>query len=122
MATDDDGDDDGDGEVKWVKQDAFVMPVLPKSLKVDPLFAGLLHTTSFLELSGDDTVDEDGAVEALEHVGLYFQSLPAAQLQSLQEQVQRVAEHARKKKWGEPAVEFFAEFFENFGIGGEEED
>ena len=113
-------DDSGD-PIRWVKKDAFVMPVLPKSLHVDPLVAGLLHLMAFLELSGDDTVDPDWAVEAMEHVGHYLQQLPPDQVEAVREQVRRVAEHARKKKWGAEAVEFFTEFLENFGLGGDDE-
>jgi hypothetical protein len=38
----------------------------------------------------------------------------------LREQVDRVADHARKENWGAEAVEFFAEFLENLGVGEEE--
>jgi hypothetical protein len=113
--------DNDDDKVRWVKKDAFVMPVLPKSLKVDPVVAGFLHMMAFLELSGDDTVDPDWAVEAMEHVGYYLQQLPADQIAPLREQVNRVAEYARKKKWGKDAVKFFSEFLENFGIGVDDE-
>src|SRR5262249_50702506 len=104
--------DDAD-PVRWRKKDAFVMPVLPKALKVDPVVAGFLHLAAFLELSGDETVDPDWAVEAMEHVGHYLQQLSAEQVAELQQQVNRVAEHARKQKWGKEAFEFFAEFLEN---------
>jgi hypothetical protein len=110
-----------DGPGKWVKKDAYVMPVLPKSLKADPVVAALLHVTAFLELSGDDTVDLDWAVEAMEHVAYYLQRLPPERVEAVREQIARVAEHARKKRWGAEAVEFFAEFLENFGVGTEEE-
>src|SRR5262245_31529763 len=47
------------GPVLWLPKGAFVMPVLPRTLKVDPLLAALLHTMSFLEFSDDGTVDPD---------------------------------------------------------------
>jgi hypothetical protein len=112
--------DEPDDRVRWVKKDAFVMPVLPKSLRVDPVVAALLHLTAFLELSGDDTVDPDWAVEAMEHVGHYLGQLPPERVEAVREQVGRVAKHARKEKWGGAAVEFFAEFPDNFGVGGDE--
>lgn len=110
-----------DGPGRWVKKDAFVMPLLPASLRIDPVLASLLHVTAFLELSGDETVHPDWAVEAMEHVAHYFEQLPAERVAALREQVGRVAVHARKKKWGAEAVEFFAEFLENLGVGEEEE-
>lgn len=69
--------DDADDGVLWVRKDAFVMPLLPPDLGVDPLVAALLHVTAFLELSGDDAVDPDWAVEALEHVGHYLETATA---------------------------------------------
>jgi hypothetical protein len=101
---------------EWVEKDAFVMPVLPASLAVDPLLAALLHLTAFLELSGDRTVDPDRAVEAMEHVGHYLQQFPPERRDDIRAQVNLVAEHARRHKWGEAVVEFFREFFENFGL------
>jgi hypothetical protein len=121
MIDDDDTDDKSDG-VRWVKKDAFVMPVLPKSLQVDPVVASLLHLAAFLELSGDDSVDPDWAVEAMEHVGHYLQQLPTDRVGPLRQQIDRVAEYGRKKKWSQETVNYFDEFLENFGIGEEEGD
>src|SRR5262245_2697064 len=95
--------DKPDGKIRWVKKDAFVMPILPESLRVDPLVAGFLHMLAFLELSGDDTVDPDWAVEAMEHVGFYLERLPPDRRAALEEQVGWVAAHARKKKWDKAA-------------------
>jgi hypothetical protein len=97
------------------------MPVLPASLKVDPLVAALLHVVAFLELSGDQAVDPDWAVEAMEHVAHYLQQLSVEQVEALREQVGRAADHARKEKWATELVEFFVKFLENFGIVEEQE-
>jgi|RhiMetdeSRZDD1v2_1073273.scaffolds.fasta_scaffold362276_2 hypothetical protein len=82
--------------------------------------AALLHVTAFLELSGDDTVDPDWAVEALEHVGHYLEQLPPDRIEAVREQLGRVRKFARKNKWGKDAVEFFAEYLENVGLGVDE--
>jgi hypothetical protein len=110
-----------DGKIHWVKKDAFVMPVLPKTLKIDPLVAGFLHMLAFLELSGDEAVDPDWAVEAMEHVGYYFDQLSPKAKSDFAAQVERVAAHARKKKWSSAAVEFFDNFMESFGIVDEDD-
>lgn len=107
--------DESDDTIRWGKKDAFVLPVLPKSLKLDPLLAAVLHLMAFLELSGDDAVDPDWAVETMEHVGHYLAQLTDAQVAAIQEQVGRVVEHARKKKWGRKVVQFLNEFLENVG-------
>jgi hypothetical protein len=108
-----------DRKIHWVPKDAFVMPVLPKSLKIDALVAGFLHMVAFLELSGDDAVDPDWAVEAMEHVGYYFGLLSPKAKADFGSQVARVATHAKKEKWGKPAVEFFEQFMENIQTEGE---
>lgn len=105
-----------DDKGHWVKKEAFVMPLLPESLEVDPVIAGFLHMLAFLELSGDSTVDPDWAVEAMEHVGYYLDQLPPERKAAIGEEVSRVAAYAKKKKWGKPAVEFFTTFMENFGL------
>jgi hypothetical protein len=110
-----------DGPGEWVEKDAFVMPELPAALNVDPVVAALLHVTAFLELSGDGAVDPDAAVEAMESVGYYLRQLPTERVEAIREQVGRVAEHARKKKWGAEAVEFFTDYLDNVGVGDVEE-
>jgi len=107
-----------DGPGEWVAKEAFVMPELPAALKVDPVVAALLHVTAFLELSSDAAVDPDAAVEAQEHVGHYLLQLPAEQMAVVRTQAERVAALARRQKWGEEAVEFFAEYLDNYGVDG----
>ena len=107
--------DDGPGE--WVDKDAYVLPVLPESLGVDPMFAALLHTAAFLEISGDEAVNPDWAVEALEHMAYYLQRLPESDIDRLNRQLYSVAEYGRKDGWAEEVVEFIETFFEACGIG-----
>ncbi len=102
--------------MKWVPKGAYVMPVLPKPLKLDPILAALLHVGLFLEMSDDDTVDLDWAVEAMEHVGYYLQSIPIDDVTRIQDQLDRVAEHLRKKKQPDDAVEFVSEFLRHAGL------
>lgn len=75
-----------------------------------------------MELSGDETVDPDWAVEAMEYVGHYFDQLTPEAKKSFGEQGARVAAHARKKKWGKEAVEFFSRFMEDFGLVREDDE
>ena len=108
-------------KVRWVAKAAFVMPVLPELLNIDPIVAGYLHMLAFLELSEDEAVDPDWAIEAMEHVGYYVGQLSPKARATLADQAARVAAHARKEKWGQEAVEFFEGFMENFGIGEDDE-
>ncbi len=106
---------------EWIEKIAYVMPPLPTSLRVDPIVSALLHVAAFLELSVDEAVDPDSAVEAMEHVGFYLGRLPARRIGAIREQLDRVAAHAQAEGWGEEAIEFFTEFMENFGLSGEED-
>jgi hypothetical protein len=104
---------------RWIDKSAYVMPALPESLGVDPVVSALLHVAAFLELSGDEAVDPDYAVEAMEHVGFYLSRLSAQQIAAIREQLDRVAAHAQAEGWREEAVEFFTELMGYFGLGGE---
>ncbi|MHB1558277.1 MAG: hypothetical protein ACYC61_12525 [Isosphaeraceae bacterium] len=109
------------GHVEWVDRNAYVMPELPESLRVDPVLAALIHVVSFLELSDDDTVDPDAAVKAMEHVGFYRNRLPARQIAAIREQFDRIAAHAQAQGWDQEAVEFFTELMGNAGLGDEDD-
>ena len=95
------------------------MPVLPKALKIDPILASLLHTMAFLELSDDETVDLDWAVEAMEHVAFYIQRLTDEQIEQTDEQLKRIAAYAKKKKMPKEFVDLAQDFLENCGVGDE---
>jgi hypothetical protein len=94
------------------------MPVIPPHLNIDPVLAGLVHCMAFLELSGDDAVDPDWAVEAMEHVAHYLQRLGEAEAQRVGEQLAIAAEHARSQGLPDELVEFLASFSENCGVPG----
>jgi hypothetical protein len=104
-----------DGPVRWADKDAFVMPVLPTSLDIDPIVAALLHSVAFLELSGNGTVNPDWAIEALEYIVYYLGRLPADRLAAFGAHVALVASHAEASGWSGGAVAFFGAFMENFG-------
>ncbi len=101
---------------------AFVMPPLPKSLKLDPMLAALLQTMSFLELSDDETVDPDYAIEAMESASGYLQRLSPPQLDIIHGQLVRVAAYARKKRFHNDFITFIGDFLTSAGIGALEFD
>lgn len=61
-----------DGPGKWVKKAAFAMPLVPESLRVDPYIAAVVQTVAFLELSDEEAVNPDAAIEAIENVSAYL--------------------------------------------------
>jgi hypothetical protein len=104
--------------VRWVPKAAFAMPLLPPELKVDPVLAALLHCMAFLDLSGDDAVDPDWAVEVMEHVGAYLQRLSEEDANAISRQLGVIGAYAREQ--GAPAgfVEFVGTFLEDCGVQG----
>ncbi len=105
-----------EGPVRWVPKTAFVMPEIPPELQVDPVLASLLHCMAFLELSGDDTVDPDWAVEAMEHVAHYLGRLTEAEVGQVARQLASAAGYAHRKGWPERLVDFLEEFPEHCGV------
>jgi hypothetical protein len=102
---------------RWVKKTAFVMPLLPEALNVDPYFAALLHCAAFLELSDDDAVDPDAAVEVMESMHAYLQRLPAQRVNELRAASLRVAQHSRGSGNPPDFVTFLDGFVEGAGLG-----
>jgi hypothetical protein len=105
-----------DGPGRWVDKTAFVMPLLPLGLKVDPVFAALLHCVAFLELSGDDTVEPDWALEATEYVAGYLQRLSAAEAAGVRTQLAAVSSYAREQGAPDTFIKFVDGFLEACGL------
>jgi hypothetical protein len=105
-----------DGPGEWVDKDAFVLPLIPEELGVEPQFAALLHAAAFLELSGDGAVDPDWAVEALEHIAHYLLRLPGPEVERLGAQLAKLATFGQTNGWSEDVVEFIQSFFEACGV------
>ena len=104
------------GPGRWVKKLAFVMPPLPDTLDIDPYLAALLHCAAFLELSEDDAVDPDAAVEVMESITIYLQRVPEEQVADLRNALQRISEHGRRAGYPPALVDFIDGFVENFGV------
>lgn len=106
-----------DGPGRWVAKTAFVMPLLPLGLEVAPVLAALLHCMAFMELSGDDTIDPDQALEVMEYVAGYLQRLSPAEAGGVRSQLAAVSAHAREH--GAPAtfIAFVDGFLDACGVG-----
>jgi hypothetical protein len=102
--------------MKFVPVDAYHMPELPAALKVDPVLTSLLHMACFMELSGDEAVDADEPVTAMEAMGYYLQRLTPQQISQINAQLKRVAAYGRKQKWKKDALACVSKLLENSGI------
>ena len=118
------GDDEREDEERGDESDdvAVIMPIVPAELEIDPLLLALLHCAAFLDLSTDEAVDPEDAVEVLEVVGLYIQRLPADHLEAMREDLEELEEHARDQGVREPVIEFIREFLYNCGVDAGRED
>jgi hypothetical protein len=114
--------DEGFDEREGDSDKAMMMPVVPAEIEVDPLLLALLHSAAFLDLSGEDSVDSQDAVDVLETVGHYIQRLPEERLEELQEQLDELAAHGKKAEWPPDFVEFVQDFLYNCGVGGDEDE
>ncbi len=107
------------GPGKWVPKPSFVMPVIPEELELDPLLLALLHADAFLQLSEDDAVDPDAAVEASEHIGSYLGRLSPGRIKQIKASLKKLADYGRSQRWPEEAVEFISGYWEN-AVGDDE--
>jgi hypothetical protein len=94
---------------KWVPKSAFVMLELPASLNIDPLLAALIHAFAFLDLSEDEAVDPDAAVEALENMQFYLERLKPKQIEKLRDQLESIRKYAESQNWPSEFNELLAE-------------
>jgi hypothetical protein len=111
--------DPDDNPVKSVETDKFVMPVIPADLPVDPRTLAILHCISFLELSGDNTVDPDWAVEAMEHVAHYLQRLIPEEVARLKSDLETIASYAASHQMAPHFIDLARRFTEYAGLGDE---
>jgi hypothetical protein len=107
------------GPGEWVPKPSFALPVIPEELKVDPVLLALLHAEAFLQLSEDDAVDPDDAVEASEHIGMYLGRLPPSRVKGIKAILGQLAAHGRKQGWPSDVVDFIVGFWEN-SVGDDE--
>jgi hypothetical protein len=107
---------------RWTKKSAFVMPPIPQSLGIDPILGALLHCAAFLELSDDEAVDPDAAVEAMENVSVYLTALPERRVDEFRIALAELVRHGRKDGFPEELLTFLVEFLENMGVGDEDDE
>jgi hypothetical protein len=100
-----------------VPEGAAVVPVIPESAGVNPLFLAVFHALVFLEGSSEDLIDPSAADEAAQYLATYLQRLSGDDLQNLRKDLNRLLEHARRNKWSNDQLDFIQNFTHQFGIG-----
>jgi hypothetical protein len=95
---------------------AYVLPLLPPSLGIDPLFAIVLHSVAFLDASHDEAVDPDAAIEAMESFGPYVARLSDGDIARYRVQCQAVARYLRESGEPDDVIDLVEGFFEQIGL------
>lgn len=92
------------------------MPLIPEELHIDPRTLAILHCVSFLDLSGDDTVDPDWAVEAIEHVAYYLKRLSPDDVARMNIEMQTIASWAESRHLSPQFINLARNFLEYTGL------
>ena len=84
---------------------------------MENIVRALLSTAAFLELSGDEVVDTDAAVQALEQLSGYLQRAGEAEREVIARIAKEWAAEARAKgSDGAASANFYESFFESMGL------
>ena len=94
----------------------YIMREIPKSVKIDPVLCALLHVTSFLEFSDEETVELDASVSVMNNIGLYLGRLTPDQIADVGKQLDALVTYARKRKWAKGFIDFVQRFLQTFDI------
>jgi hypothetical protein len=100
-----------------VPEGAAVVPLIPESAGVHPLFLAVFHALVFLEGSSEEVLDTAAADEAIQYLATYLQRLSGEDLAILKEDLKRLGQYARRQKWSADQQKLIEGFLQHFGIG-----
>jgi len=103
-------------EPEEVPEGAAVVPLIPESAGISPLFLAVFHALVFLEGSAEEVIDPAAANEAVEFLATYLQRLSGEELQRLESDLDRLTDHARRHNWSKDQLDFIQNFISQFGI------
>ncbi len=101
-------------KVTWTDKGSLNLPLIPDDLKVDPIFYALLSSYVFLELSEDNIVNPDSAIEAMEQMTFYLQKI--TNKEDLKKQLRDIINFGEKNNWDKDIIDFLNEFPNNYGL------
>ena len=107
---------DGEADREEVPEGAAVVPLIPESAGIHPLFLAVFHALVFLEGSSEEVLDPDASDEALHYLATYLQRLSGDDLGNLKENLKRLTEHARRQKWAPDQQKLIQDFLHYYGI------
>ena len=88
---------------------------------MDKIARALVNAAAFLELSGDDVVDPDSAVAAMEDIVAGLVDASSDEIAALKRAAEAERDARAKRGADEDTLDFFDHFLENFGLVEEDE-
>jgi hypothetical protein len=95
---------------------AAVVPLIPESAGVNPLFLAVFHALVFFEGSSEEIIDSGAADEAAQYLATYLQRLSSDEVRKLKEDLKRLLDHARKQHWAPDQQKLIQDFLAHYGI------
>jgi len=84
--------------------------------KMKNLSKVIVDISAFLELSGDDVIDPDSAIKAMEMIGSELKKATPEEKESIAVAAKAAATSARSRGATEEEIEFYEGFMENFDL------
>jgi hypothetical protein len=99
-----------------VPEGAAVVPLIPESTGVNPLFLAVFHALIFLEGSSEEILDSTAAEEAAQYLATYMQRLSGDEVRKLKEDLKKLLDHARRNRWTPDQQKLIQDFLVHYGI------
>jgi hypothetical protein len=99
-----------------VPEGAAVVPLIPESAGISPLFLTVFHALVFFEGSSEEIIDPSAADEAAQFLATYLQRLSGDELRKMKEDLRRLLDHARRQHWSTDQQKLIQDFLQHYGI------
>jgi hypothetical protein len=80
------------------------------------LARALIETSAFLELSGDNVVNPDANVAAMEGIATALRSASPEELQAIRQALRELTETERRGLARQEVLRFYEDFWDGFGL------
>src|SRR6516165_5964278 len=97
-----------------VPEGAAVVPLIPESAGVRPLFLAVFHALVFVEGSSEEVLDPKAAEETVQYLAAYLQRISGYDLDNLKEDLKRLKEHARRQRWSSDQQKLIEDFLQHY--------
>jgi hypothetical protein len=95
---------------------AAVVPLIPESACINPLFLAVFHALVFLDGSSEEILDSAAGDEAAQYLATYLQRMSGADLQRMKADLQQLSDYARRQRWTADQQKLIQDFLQHYGI------